>query len=67
MASEDPANARKNSLTVLLLLAVIGALFGAGGAVLSLAPLLLVTAVPLGLVTGAVVLAVDRRLGEWRG
>jgi len=48
-------------------LVAIGALFGAGTSVLSLAPLLLVTAVPLGLVTGAVVLAVDRRLGPWRG
>jgi heptaprenyl diphosphate synthase len=47
-------------------LAVIGALFGAGSAVLSLAPLLVATAVPLGLVTGAIVLAIDRRLGDWR-
>ena len=47
-------------------LAVIGVLFGAGGAVLSLAPLLVATAVPLGLVTGAVVLAIDRRLGPWQ-
>jgi len=47
-------------------LAVIGALFGAGSAVLSLAPLLVATAVPLGLVTGAVVLAIDRRLGPWQ-
>jgi heptaprenyl diphosphate synthase len=46
-------------------LAAIGALFGAGSSVLSLAPLLLATAVPLGLVTGAVVLAIDRRLGAW--
>jgi uncharacterized membrane protein len=50
---------------VLAQLGVIGTLFGAGPAVLSLAPVLLATAVPLGLFTGALVLAVDRRLTPW--
>lgn len=46
-------------------LATLGALTGAGGAILALAPLLAATAVPLGLVTGAVVLAAHRRLAPW--
>lgn len=46
-------------------LAVLGLLSGTGWAVLPLAPVLGITAVPLGLVTGAVVLAVDRRLAPW--
>ncbi|MCA9752384.1 MAG: Gx transporter family protein [bacterium] len=46
-------------------LAAIGALFGAGRSVLTLAPWLLATAVPLGVVTGAIVVAVDRRLEAW--
>jgi heptaprenyl diphosphate synthase len=40
-------------------------LSGAGSAVLGLGPILAFTAVPLGLVTGAVVVAVDRRLVPW--
>jgi heptaprenyl diphosphate synthase len=40
-------------------------LFGVGSAALVLAPLLVSTAVPLGLVSGAVVLAVHRRLPAW--
>ena len=46
-------------------LATLGALTGAGAAVLALAPLLAATAIPLGLVTGAVVLAAHRRLAPW--
>ena len=40
-------------------------LFDLGRAALVLAPLLVATAVPLGLVSGAVVLAVHRRLPPW--
>lgn len=46
-------------------LATLGALTGAGAAILALAPLLAATAVPLGLVTGAVVLVAHRRLAPW--
>jgi heptaprenyl diphosphate synthase len=46
-------------------LAALGALFGLGRGVLALAPALAITAVPLGLVTGAVILAVHRRLPPW--
>ncbi len=46
-------------------LAAMGVLFGVGGGIFSLAPALALTAVPLGLVTGGVVLAVHRRLEEW--
>ncbi|MBZ0270243.1 Gx transporter family protein [bacterium] len=48
-------------------LGALGALTGAGGAVLALAPVLAASAVPLGLVTGAVVLAAHRRLAPWEG
>jgi len=47
-------------------LAALAALTGAGRGILVLAPALAITAVPLGLVTGAVVLAVHRRLAPWR-
>jgi heptaprenyl diphosphate synthase len=46
-------------------LATLGALTGAGAAILALAPVLAASAVPLGLVTGAVVLAAHRRLAPW--
>ena len=46
-------------------LGAFGALFGLGTAAFSLAPLLAVTAVPLGILTGAVILAVHRRLPAW--
>lgn len=46
-------------------LAALGALFELGRSVMLLAPVLLATAVPLGLVTGAVILAVHRRLPPW--
>ena len=46
-------------------LAALGALLGVGRGVLALAPVLAATAVPLGLVTGAVILAVHRRLPPW--
>jgi heptaprenyl diphosphate synthase len=46
-------------------LVAFSALFDLGSAVLVLAPLLTATAVPLGLVSGAVVLAVHRRLPAW--
>lgn len=42
-------------------LGAIGWLFQLGSAAFALAPLLLVTAVPLGLITGAVVLTLERR------
>lgn len=47
-------------------LAVLAALLAAGRGVLLLVPVLVATAVPLGLVTGAVVLALHRRLAPWR-
>jgi uncharacterized membrane protein len=46
-------------------LVALALLTGAGRGILVLAPVLAVTAVPLGLVTGAVVLAVHRRLAPW--
>ena len=46
-------------------LAAFSILFELGSAALVLAPLLVSTAVPLGLVSGAVVLAVHRRLAAW--
>jgi heptaprenyl diphosphate synthase len=46
-------------------LTAFGALFGLGGAAVTLAPALAVTAVPLGLITGAVIVAVHRRLPPW--
>ena len=46
-------------------LSALSALFDLGRGVLLLAPVLLATAVPLGLVTGAVILAVHRRLPPW--
>jgi uncharacterized membrane protein len=46
-------------------LATLAALFALGNGVLALAPVLTLTAVPLGLVTGAIVLAVHRRLEAW--
>jgi heptaprenyl diphosphate synthase len=46
-------------------LAAFSALFHVGSSALILAPLLVATAVPLGLVSGAVVLAVHRRLPMW--
>lgn len=47
-------------------LVVLAQITGVGLEIASLAPVLGLTAVPLGLVTGAVVLAVDRRLVPWR-
>ena len=46
-------------------LAAFAVLFGVGRGALVLLPLLLTTAVPVGLVTGAVILAVHRRLAAW--
>lgn len=46
-------------------LVALGAVLGVGRGVLALAPVLAATAVPLGLVTGAVILAVHRRLPPW--
>jgi heptaprenyl diphosphate synthase len=46
-------------------LAAFSGLFALGSGALALAPVLTLTAVPLGLITGAVVLAVHRRLPEW--
>ena len=46
-------------------LAALGWLSGAGSAVLALGPVLALTAVPLGILTGAIVAAVDRRLVPW--
>lgn len=46
-------------------LAALAALFGLGRGALGLLPALTITAVPLGLVTGAVILAVHRRLPTW--
>lgn len=46
-------------------LAVLGALMGGRDAVLALAPVLIASAVPLGLLTGALVLAVHHRVGSW--
>ena len=46
-------------------LAALAWLFALGPGVLALAPLLTLTAVPLGLATGGVVLAVHRRLEKW--
>jgi heptaprenyl diphosphate synthase len=46
-------------------LAAFGAVFGVGIGAVALAPVLTLGAVPLGFVTGGVVLAVHRRLGEW--
>ncbi len=46
-------------------LAAFGALFSVGAGVLALAPILTLTAVPLGLVTGGIVRAVHDRLEEW--
>ena len=48
-------------------LAALALLTGTGRGILALAPVLALTAVPLGIVTGAVVLAVHRRLAPWRG
>jgi heptaprenyl diphosphate synthase len=46
-------------------LVAFSALFGVGSPALVLAPLLVSTAVPLGLVSGAVVVAIHRRLPVW--
>ncbi len=46
-------------------LAALSALLGLGGDVAVLAPILLATAVPLGLVTGALVVVVHRRIAPW--
>ena len=46
-------------------LAALALLLDLGAATATLAPVLLVTAVPLGLVTGVVILAVHRRLPSW--
>jgi heptaprenyl diphosphate synthase len=46
-------------------LATLEPLLGAGAGALFLAPVLIGTAVPLGLATGLVVLALDRRLAAW--
>ncbi|NNE44036.1 MAG: heptaprenyl diphosphate synthase, partial [Gemmatimonadetes bacterium] len=46
-------------------LGAFGGLFGLGWAAFRLSPALAVTAVPLGIVTGAVILAVHRRLPSW--
>lgn len=46
-------------------LTALSLLLGLGRGVLALAPVLVATAVPLGLVTGAVILAVHRRLPPW--
>lgn len=46
-------------------LGTISFLLGLGSSAVVLAPILLATAVPLGLVTGALVLAVHRRIGPW--
>ena len=47
-------------------LAVLASLLDAGRGVLLLVPVLIGTAVPLGLLTGLVVVAVHRRLAPWR-
>jgi heptaprenyl diphosphate synthase len=46
-------------------LAALGKLLGIGAHAAVLAPVLLATAVPVGLVTGALVVAVHRRVGAW--
>ena len=46
-------------------LLALAALLGIGGDVLVLGPVLMATAVPVGLVTGVVVLAVHRRVPAW--
>jgi len=46
-------------------LAALAALTGVGRGVLALSPWLAATAVPLGIVTGGVILAVHRRLPPW--
>jgi len=46
-------------------LGALAALLDAGRGVLVLVPVLVATAVPLGLVTGLVVVALDRRLAAW--
>jgi heptaprenyl diphosphate synthase len=46
-------------------LAAFALVFSAGSGAIALAPVLTAAAVPLGLITGGVVLAVHRRLEEW--
>lgn len=48
-------------------LAVLSVLLAAGRGTVLLVPVLVATAVPLGLVTGAIVAALHRRLAPWRG
>jgi uncharacterized membrane protein len=46
-------------------LGALAGLFDLGRGILVLSPALLATAVPLGLVTGAVIVAIHRRLPPW--
>jgi heptaprenyl diphosphate synthase len=46
-------------------MAALSALLGAGRGIFALAPLLVSTAIPVGLATGVLVLALDRRLAPW--
>jgi hypothetical protein len=46
-------------------LAALGPMLGLGSGAAALSPFLLATAVPVGLVTGALVVAVHRRIPPW--